>query len=120
MKRWCPLSILTDEVSQDLGAVIRFAQEFRLDGIELRSLYGKAFRDLSPAEIREVRQRCDDAGLRISGVATPVFKCHLDAPGGNPRARGAFQALRGGGADARVRDRASLRVSAAEPSGDER
>ena len=80
MKCWCPLSILTDEVSQDLGAAIRFAQEFELDGIELRSLHGKAFRDLTPAEIREVRQRCDDAGLRVSGVATPVFKCQLEAP----------------------------------------
>ena len=73
-----PLSILTDEVSQDPAAVIRFAQEFSLAGIELRSLFGKAFRDLSPAQIQEVRQRCDDAGLRVSAAASPVFKCELD------------------------------------------
>jgi L-ribulose-5-phosphate 3-epimerase len=74
------LSILTDEVSQDLADVLRFSKELQIDGIELRSLNGKAFKDLTPAEIREVRQRCDDAGLKISGAATPVFKCDLDKP----------------------------------------
>ncbi len=79
MPVWCQLSILSDEVSQDLGDVIRFAQEFGLDGIELRSLGGKAFRDLSLGEIREVRLRCEAAGLLISGCATPVFKCEVDS-----------------------------------------
>ena len=74
------LSILTDEVSQDLSDVLRFAKDLQLDGIELRSLNGKAFKDLSPAEIKEVRTRCDDAGLKVSGAATPVFKCDLDSP----------------------------------------
>jgi sugar phosphate isomerase/epimerase len=74
------LSILTDEVSQELSDVLRFAKDLQIEGIELRSLNGKAFKDLSPAEIREVRQRCDDAGLKISGAATPVFKCDLDQP----------------------------------------
>lgn len=80
MPRWCPLAILTDEVSQDLGEVIRFAQEFQLEGIELRSLFGKAFRDLSVAEIREVRTRCDEAGIAVAGCASPVFKCPVDDP----------------------------------------
>src|SRR6266478_3598865 len=41
------LSILTDEVSQDLTEVIRFATDLHLEGIELRSLNGKAFKDLT-------------------------------------------------------------------------
>ena len=81
MSSWCQLSILTDEVSQELDAVLAFAGEFELDGIELRSLWGKAFRDLSMDQIREVRKRADDAGIRISGCATPVFKCDLDDAG---------------------------------------
>lgn len=74
------LSILTDEVSQDLTDVLRFAKDLQLEGIELRSLNGKAFKDLTPSEVKEVRTRCDDAGLKISGAATPVFKCDLDSP----------------------------------------
>lgn len=74
------LSILTDEVSQDLNDVLRFAKDLQIEGIELRSLNGKAFKDLTPSEIKEVRSRCDEAGLKISGAATPVFKCDLDSP----------------------------------------
>ena len=80
MSHWCRLAILSDEVSQDLDAVLSFAREFALDGIELRSLAGKAFKDLSPAEIAEIALRCRDAGIAVAGCATPVFKCDLDAP----------------------------------------
>ena len=78
---WYQLAILTDEVSQDLDAVIRFAREEKLDGIEVRSLFGKAFRDLSADELRTIAARAKDAGLAIAGAASPVFKCNLDAPG---------------------------------------
>jgi sugar phosphate isomerase/epimerase len=78
MNRWCRLSILTDEVSQELDDVLRFARECALDGVELRSLFGKAFKDLSTAEIDEIARRCRDAGVIVNGCATPVFKCDLD------------------------------------------
>lgn len=78
---WCRLAILTDEVSQDLDAVVRFATEEKLDGIEVRSLFGKAFRDLSRDDLRMIVARAGDAGLAIAGAASPVFKCNLDAPG---------------------------------------
>ncbi len=77
MSRWCQLSILTDEVSQDLDAVLRFARDFALDGIELRSLFGQAFKDLSRAQIRQVGESCRQAGLAVSGCASPVFKCNV-------------------------------------------
>jgi L-ribulose-5-phosphate 3-epimerase len=79
MNRWCKLAILTDEVSQDLSSILRFAEDFALDGIELRSLGGKAFRDLTPAEIADIAARCSDAGLAVCGCATPVFKCAVDS-----------------------------------------
>jgi len=80
MHRWCRLAILTDEVSQDLNEVIRFARDFQLDGIELRSLAGKAFKDLTLSEVRVIAGICRDQGFAISGCATPVFKCDLDDP----------------------------------------
>jgi sugar phosphate isomerase/epimerase len=75
------LAILTDEVSQDLDDVIRFAKEFRLDGLVLRSLFGRAFKDLTQGDIALVKDKCGEAGLKIAGCATPVFKCDLDSPG---------------------------------------
>ena len=73
------LAILTDEVSQELPDVIRFAREFNLDGIELRSLFGRAFKDLTPDDVKAIRSACGDAGLAIAGCASPVFKCDLDS-----------------------------------------
>jgi sugar phosphate isomerase/epimerase len=77
---WCRLAILTDEVSQELDAVLRFAKEFRLDGIEVRSLFGRAFKDLTKDDLKTIAAGARDAGLAIAGCASPVFKCNLDAP----------------------------------------
>lgn len=79
MNRWCKLAILTDEVSQELDAVIRFAKEFQLDGIEVRSLNGRAFKDLTKDDLTQIAQASKDAGLAIAGAASPVFKCNLDS-----------------------------------------
>lgn len=73
------LAILTDEVSQELDQVISFAREFHLDGIELRSLFGRAFKDLTRDDISQIRDRCAEAGIAIAGCASPVFKCDLDS-----------------------------------------
>jgi sugar phosphate isomerase/epimerase len=80
MNSWCRLSILTDEVSQELPDVLRFAREFHLDGIEVRSLFGRAFKDLTKSDLQTIAAQTKDAGLAISGCASPVFKCNLDAP----------------------------------------
>jgi L-ribulose-5-phosphate 3-epimerase len=77
---WCRLAILTDEVSQELDAVLRFAKEFQLDGIEVRSLFGRAFKDLTADDLKTIAGQSRAAGLAIAGCASPVFKCNLDAP----------------------------------------
>lgn len=79
MSRWCKLAILTDEVSQDLDTVIRFAKELQLDGIEVRSLFGRAFKDLTERDLSDIAKAASDAGLAIAGAASPVFKCNLDS-----------------------------------------
>lgn len=75
-----PLAIITDEVSQDLKTIVRFAKNFDLSGIEIRSLYGKAFKDLTTDDVREIGKTLKGDGLKIAGCASPVFKCHLDRP----------------------------------------
>src|SRR6478735_9076517 len=77
---WSRLAILTDEVSQELDDVIRFARELKLDGIEVRSLFGRAFKDLTTDDLKRIATAAKDAGLAIAGAASPVFKCNLDSP----------------------------------------
>jgi sugar phosphate isomerase/epimerase len=73
-----PFSIISDEVSQDPAVVARFVRDFGLGGFELRSMFGRAFRDLSARDVAEIRALAHGEGWRIHGCATPVFKCELD------------------------------------------
>jgi sugar phosphate isomerase/epimerase len=72
------ITIISDEVSQDLPVISAFVREFRLPGIELRSLNGHAFKDLTRSDIAEVNTASRAEGWRVVGCATPVFKCDLD------------------------------------------
>jgi sugar phosphate isomerase/epimerase len=72
------LSVISDEISQDVSVVARFVRDFGLGGFELRSIFGRAFKDLSRDDIAEIRAVAAGEGLRIHGCATPVFKCELD------------------------------------------
>ncbi|HEY1763305.1 MAG TPA: sugar phosphate isomerase/epimerase family protein [Opitutaceae bacterium] len=70
-------SVISDEVSQDPSVVARFVRDFQLNGFELRSMFGRAFKDLTPGDIDKVRAMIRAEGWRIHGCATPVFKCEL-------------------------------------------
>jgi len=71
-------TIISDEVSQDLPEVGRFLRRFQLKGFELRSMFGRAFKDLTPADIAEIGKTARGEGWRIHGCASPVFKCGID------------------------------------------
>lgn len=71
-------TFISDEVSQDLPVLTRFVKEFSLPGIELRSMFGRAFKDLTAADIAEIKRVARGEGWRIFGCSSPVFKCDLD------------------------------------------
>ena len=60
-------TVISDEVSQDLPDLVRFAKEFNLPGYELRSMFGRAFKDLTPADIKEIGKVARGEGWRIFG-----------------------------------------------------
>ena len=70
--------VISDEVSQDLAIIGAFLREFKLPGLELRSFNGRAFKDLTPADVAAVAAASRAEGWRVVGCATPVFKCDLD------------------------------------------
>lgn len=70
-------AIITDEVSQELDEVLRFARDFQLDGIEIRSLWNKPPHQLNDDEVALIKDKCAAEGLAICGVASPVFKCDI-------------------------------------------
>lgn len=72
------LSVITDEVSQDLETVAKFASRFKLDGIEIRTAWNRNPQDLVDKvdEITEILKKYD---LKVSAIASPFFKADIDS-----------------------------------------
>ena len=74
------LAVITDEITQDFGRALEIAaKEFRLGSVELRELWGKNIMKLDPKETGEAKRLLEKYGLRVSSIASPIFK--VDWPG---------------------------------------
>jgi sugar phosphate isomerase/epimerase len=68
------VSVLTDEIGQDFGHALEVAREFGLGYVELRELWDKNVTRLDAAEIDEARALLRRFDLRVTAIASPVFK----------------------------------------------
>ncbi|HWF67003.1 MAG TPA: sugar phosphate isomerase/epimerase family protein [Acidobacteriaceae bacterium] len=78
----CPfrLAVINDEISQDFGHACQVAsKDFGLSWIELRGLWNKTLADLNAKEIAEARGILEKNRLRVTDIASPLFK--VDWPG---------------------------------------
>src|SRR6266545_2138968 len=74
------LSVINDEITADFGRAAEVAaQEFGLQFIEIRALWGKNIMRLDAKEIAEARKILEKYKLRVSSIASPIFK--TDWPG---------------------------------------
>jgi len=74
------LSVITDEISQDFGhACDVAAREFGLKWVELRAMHDKNIINWDAKDIAEAKQVLQRFDLRVSEIASPVFK--TDWPG---------------------------------------
>ena len=74
------LSVLTDEISPDLGHACEIAaREFGLGWVELRSAHDKNIMSWDASDIAEAQRVLARFGLRVSELASPIFK--VDWPG---------------------------------------
>jgi sugar phosphate isomerase/epimerase len=72
------VTVISDEVAQELPIISAFLREFKLPGLELRSFNGRAFKDLTRTDVAEIAAASRAEGWRVVGCATPVFKCDLE------------------------------------------
>jgi L-ribulose-5-phosphate 3-epimerase len=75
----CPfrLSVINDEISPDFDhACSVAANDFGLQWIELRSMWSKNVTDLNADEIDRSRQILEKYKLRVTDIASPLFKVH--------------------------------------------
>jgi sugar phosphate isomerase/epimerase len=78
----CPfrLSVINDEITQDFERACAIAAgDFGLQWIELRSMWNKNVTELSPVQVEEARKILAKYKLRVTDIASPLFK--TDWPG---------------------------------------
>ena len=74
------IAVINDEISQDFDHVCYVvSHDFSLSWIELRSMWDKSIIDLSDAQIGEAQKLLAKYNLRVTDIASPVFK--TDWPG---------------------------------------
>lgn len=69
------LGVITDEVSQDFEEALKFAKEFGLECVELRSAWEKGPFDYNKDDILKIKELADKYGVAVSAISSPVFKC---------------------------------------------
>jgi len=79
------LSVLTDEISQDFGHACEVAaREFGLGYVELRAMHGKNIMNWDAHDVADARAVLERFKLRVSEVASPVFKTDWPAAPKSP------------------------------------
>ncbi len=74
------ISVISDEISSDFDhACSVIANDFGLQWVELREMWGKNLQALSDAEIAEAQKILARYNLQVTDIASPLFK--VDWPG---------------------------------------
>jgi sugar phosphate isomerase/epimerase len=115
------LGVITDEVSPDLGNVLKnFVPKYQLGWVEIRDLKidGKnkyIYKSATPEEIKDIRKQLDDAGVKLSILDTAFYKIPL--PGTTPLQESATERNRAEGDFARQMDELKRAADAAHALG---
>ncbi len=74
------IAVINDEISQDFGHACEVAsREFGMSWMELRGMWNKNILKLDAKEIAEARRILEKYQLRVTDIASPLFK--VDWPG---------------------------------------
>ncbi|EFH81621.1 sugar phosphate isomerase/epimerase family protein [Ktedonobacter racemifer] len=71
------LSIVTDEISQDLKQALHVCRDLRVDMVELRKVEGKDIVFHDTASLMRIQSLLRDQGFRVCSIASPFLKCPL-------------------------------------------
>jgi hypothetical protein len=71
------VSLITDEVSQDLDAALDFGLHHGVRWFALRSVWGRTILQLTDAEVDAIRVKIEQRNVHVSGLMSPLFKCYL-------------------------------------------
>lgn len=70
-------AVITDEISQEFEHALDVMLEYGVRDAELRGLWGTNVMELSRAQCERAREALERRGMRVCGIASPIFKCSL-------------------------------------------
>lgn len=71
--------VITDEISQEFKVAVELAQKYKLDGVEIRSIWDKGPQELEKKDISNIKSIMSDTDMVVCGISAPFFKCDIDS-----------------------------------------
>jgi sugar phosphate isomerase/epimerase len=71
------LGVISDELGEDFEKALKFISEHSLGYCEVRELWSKNVTRLSQEELERAKQLLEQHNLKVSEIASPLFKYHL-------------------------------------------
>lgn len=70
--------VITDEISQDLKTAVELSTRYKLDGIEIRSIWEKGPHELDSNDVKNIKSILSDTDMVVCGISSPFYKCDID------------------------------------------
>ena len=87
------LGVITDEISEDFDRALDFLTAQSLGYCEVREMWDKNIMNLSPQELARAKHAIEKHHLRVSDIASPLFKYNLpEMPAQQNEKRDTFRA----------------------------
>ena len=74
------LSAFGDEISPDLGEQLEILTSLKIRGLDLRGALGKNVADLEDDDVIQVKALCNQYGVQVACLGSPVGKSPLEEP----------------------------------------
>ena len=69
-----------DEIADDLETQLQVLNELKIPCLELRAAWGVNVLNLSDEQVAQVRALCDEHGVTVSALGSPIGKSPIEAP----------------------------------------
>lgn len=74
------LSAFGDEIAEDLEEQLVALKKLNVDGLDLRGTWGVNVLKMTDAQVRQAKQLCDDHGVIVRCIGSPIGKSPLTDP----------------------------------------
>ncbi len=75
MKPTEQLSVITDEIGQDVENILPTLKKYEIQAVEFRNVWGKNIIYFNDEELAKLKALLDQNGMHVSSIAGPLFKC---------------------------------------------